>query len=272
MISIDSSQPGNLSRRVASCIVALCCLATLLAALPNITSAGVCAGDTILTSQAQVDSFTCSEVTVSLVIIGAGITQVDSLSSLTSVGGNLTIRARNLVNVDGLSSVQHVGGGLEICSTQILVHVDGLASLTSVGHLDIRTNASLQDLDGLSSLETIHGDLLVGTNLALLHLDGLASLVSVGGQLNFASNLALVQVDGLASLTSVTEGVYVADHPSLERCCGLFPLLSGNGVGGTVTFAANGSGCNAAQDIIDAGSCIVAVDDLSWSGVKVLYR
>lgn len=222
----------------------------VVAQLPNAVIAQTCAGDVALTTQAEVSAFDCSEVTGDLTISGADIVHLDGLSSLTSVGGSLSI-ANNptLSDLGGLSSLASIGGSLHMQNNEALTHVGGLSSLASVG-----------------------GSVLVLRNTALMHLDGLSSLTSVSGTLRLWSNFALTHVDGLSSLTSVGSLDITLNH-TLTRCCGLFPVLNGNGVADTVTISDNGVACNSVQDVLSGGQCTpTAVDETTWSDVKQRYR
>lgn len=107
---------------------------------------------------------------------------------------------------------------------------------------------------------------------SLTNVDGLSSLTSVGRRLTLYSNNALTNVDGLSSLTLVGGDVSLTTNAALTRCCGLFPLLNRSGVGGTVEISGNGAGCNSAQDILDGGRCVVAVDKTTWGSMKRSYR
>src|SRR5690606_17336980 len=88
--------------------------------------APVCTGNITLTTQAQVNDFNCSKVVGDLTISGNDITNLDSLSELTEVTGNLSIY-----------------------NNPILTNMDGLSSLTKVGvKILVYNNASLEDVDG----------------------------------------------------------------------------------------------------------------------------
>jgi len=78
-----------------------------------------------LNTQAHVDSFqndfgdggTCDTVTVSLIIIGPDISNLDALSDLTAIGGDLDIQENDaLVNIDSLSKLTGLGNDLFIGS------------------------------------------------------------------------------------------------------------------------------------------------------------
>ena len=138
-----------------------------------------------LTSQAQVDSFSLSAVSGTLIISGEGITNLDGLAGLTFVGGSLSI---------GNDDVFH--------PNSLLRNIDGLAGVTSVG-----------------------GDLWIIDNTVLTNVDGLAGITSVGGEMWIAFNGALTNVDGLAGITSMGGGLRIHDNDALSRCCGLVSIL-----------------------------------------------
>ena len=227
-------------------------LATLFALglAPRPLHAQVCSSDITLTTQAQVDAFNCSEVTGDVMIDGTVVMNLDGLSVLTSVGGDLVItRNPALTNINGLSVLTSVGGSLLIYSNYALNNINGLSGLTSVG-----------------------GDLDLTANYALTNVDSLSSLTSIGGYLIILGSHALTNVDGLSALTSVGGRLRVYVNAALSRCCGLFPLLNGNGVGGSVDILDNSAGCNSAQDILTRGPCTTAVSETTWANMKQVYR
>jgi hypothetical protein len=121
----------------------------------------LCSEDITLTSQAQVDAFPatfgCTEMTGSLTISGKDITNLDSLHSLTKVGGNLRIGSNpNLSDLTGLSSLTYAGAGagaypgVHITYNPRLINLGGLSKLTSIrGMLEISNNDMLANLDAL---------------------------------------------------------------------------------------------------------------------------
>lgn len=226
-----------------------CSMIIALLGAPYLVFAQTCTGDVTLTTPAEVDAFDCSVVTGDLTVSGAEITNLDGLSSLTSVGGNLSIANNSsLTDLSGLSSLAAIGGTLHVQGNDVLTQLDGLSELASVG-----------------------GSVLILRNTALGQLHGLSSLASIGGTLRIWSNFALTNVDGLSSLTSAGS-LDVTLNFTLTRCCGLYPLLSGSGVADTITLADNGGGCNSEQDVLGGGPCITAVNETTWSHVKRRYR
>lgn len=94
----------------------------------------------------------------SLVSVGGGLnlsnnplTDINSLSGLTTVGGTFSLHETDITNVDGLSALTSVSGNLTINDTNI-TNVNGLSSLNDVGELRLHANPSLSDLTGLSNL------------------------------------------------------------------------------------------------------------------------
>jgi len=167
--------------------------------------------DIYLTSQAEVDAFSvsgCTTVTGNLRISGRGITSIEGLSNLTSVGGGLTIGQTtlgrvSLATLDGLEGLTSVGGGLSILNIASLTNIDGLINLTSLGGgLDIIGNTSLPNLLGLKNLASVEG-LHIHGNDSLTSLDGLANLTNMSNALFISSNTSLTSLYGLANLTSV---------------------------------------------------------------------
>jgi len=90
------------------------------------------------------------------------VTDNDGLAAFEGcevIDGSLVIGTKDLkvsssvTNVDALSSLTSVEGGLFIRRNDALTDIDGLSNLTSVGeNIGIRRNDALTDIDGLSSL------------------------------------------------------------------------------------------------------------------------
>lgn len=86
------------------------------------------------------------------------MTNVDSFSTLRTVGGNLFIQSNGeLENVDGFSSLTLVLGDLHINGNG-MTNVDGFSSLTSVGgYLFINGHPNLANLNGFSRVVSVQG-------------------------------------------------------------------------------------------------------------------
>ncbi|HMG17033.1 MAG TPA: hypothetical protein VK590_16360, partial [Saprospiraceae bacterium] len=120
-------------------------------------------GGITFSTQLQIDQFSvdypgCTNITGSVTISGANITNLNGLSQLSSIVGGLYIQANPvLTSLNGLSSVSSVGGSVIISNNSVLSSLTGLGSITSIGSLNINNNASLSSLSGLSSLSSIGG-------------------------------------------------------------------------------------------------------------------
>jgi hypothetical protein len=246
-------------------------ISIVLAAFSLQTWGSDCAPSDIgLSKQVEVDALSvsgCTTVTGDLVISGNGITSIEGLSNITSVGGDLRIfNNAALTSLDGLSNLTSLGGGMEISYNISLISLDGLSNITNVsGYLRISGNVALRNLDDLASLTSVGGLFFITNNTYLTNVGGLANLAivdgyleilgnatlssldgfsglnSVGGGLKIVGNSRLTNVDGLSSLISVGQGLWITDNSVLSQCSTVSRLLDqwddakpgpGLGVGG----------------------------------------
>jgi len=207
-------------------------------------------GDLILNSQAQVDAFNYTSVTGSLRVLSAGITNVNGLSELTTVGSDFYIASTAVSNVNPLSNLVSVGKSLAITNNNALANVDGLSNLTFIGeHLSFHDDISLTNVNGLSKLTSIGGGvtlsgnrmltnidlfsgfttldfLIIDHNNALANLNGFSNLTSIAGMLQIESNPALVDLSGLSKLKSVSRQMEISFNTNLTNVDGLSALTS----------------------------------------------
>ena len=119
-----------------------------------------------LINQAQVDNFAttygaCDTTPYGLTIDGSDITQVDALSALVTIKGDLKLYAPALADLTGFANLETIEGALHVGSTSAgtsLVNVDALSKVTTLGGLVVYNNDLLEDLDGLSGVTRIAGD------------------------------------------------------------------------------------------------------------------
>ena len=91
--------------------------------------------------QAQVDTFTYTEVTGTLEISGSDITNLDGLGRLPSVRADLIVIANTaLASLDGLSGLTSVERDIGIVDNAVLTSLDGLGGPTSARNVFIREN------------------------------------------------------------------------------------------------------------------------------------
>jgi hypothetical protein len=198
------------------------------------------------TTQTQVDSFAinypgCTEILGSVIFEGDptnDITNLNGLSTLTSIGGNLSIGSAmwpggciglNLNSLSGLNNITKIGGDLRLCGCS-LSDLAGLESLTSVeGNFIIHDNY-LASLSGLEQLDSIGYNLKIGEvseygdpygNNGLQNLSELGGLNYVGLSISIAGNNSLSSLIGLKNLTSIGGFLEINMNSSLINLAGL---------------------------------------------------
>ena len=215
---------------------------TLIVALFFVTKvfAQPCPDSLYLTSQAQVDSFqvlypNCTEIDGDVVIDGGDITNLNGLSILTLIGGDLQIGVLysnnpNLINLAGLDNVTSVGG-----------------------HLDIYNNDALTSLTGLDNMTFVGGRLLISSNDALSSLTGLDNVTSVGGTLWISENDALTSLTGLDNINADSiEDLYIDENQLLSSCAILSICNYLANPNGTISIYNNATGCDSPEEVQDS--------------------
>jgi hypothetical protein len=117
---------------------------------PDTSNSCLPEGITFIT-QAQIDNFQtnypgCTEIAGDVTIQGSGITNLNGLSILTSIGGNLWIYSSDaLASLTGLEGLTSIGGPLGISGNNSLTSLSGLENIAagSIADLSITSNLSL---------------------------------------------------------------------------------------------------------------------------------
>src|SRR5260221_12461135 len=128
----------------------------LITVMTTMDAPQVCGGINF-TSQAQVDAFPatydCSDIIGNISISGADITNVDSLASLRTISGSLTISNNpRLTNLNGLRGITSVTT-LIIRANSLLTSVNGFQGLTPLStELEKLGTHNLTNLDVFSGL------------------------------------------------------------------------------------------------------------------------
>jgi len=169
------------------------------------------------TTQAQIDNFqtnypTCTEIEGDVRIIGDDISNLNGLSVLTSIWGNLYIGQwlsqgnPVLTSLTGLDNVTSIGGDVRIWSNEALTSLSGLGNVTFIGgDLSILHNHfALTSLTGLDNVTSIWRSLLIESNFALTSLTGLDNVTSIGGNLWIQWNAALSSLTGLDNIDAAS--------------------------------------------------------------------
>lgn len=185
---------------------------------------------------------------------------IDNNPALTNLNGLQGITGANYLRINGnvglqtlagLDNLAIVRGEFLITGNSSLLHVNALSKLASIqSNLIFDENPLLANLNGLSTLKTIGGILFVqGTN-SLLDLHGLHNLTSLFG-LDVKDNQLLQNLDAMSGITSLNS-LRVRNNAVLSDCCGLYPVLSANGVSGIIEIQGNPNGCNNQLDIVNS--------------------
>lgn len=198
-----------------------------LIALFNSISAQSCLPDGIwFDHQSEVDSFSinypnCTEIVGTVDIVGDDITNLNGLSAITSIGGQLWIRDNPILSdITGLSNLTTINGDLGLLHNPILLSLNGFINLTSVGHIEFFSD-TITSLDGLNSLYYVGGDFHIGSAKLLTDISALSGLTSIGGTLIIVGATALENLSGLNNLKTIGENLTLLGNSSLTSLYGL---------------------------------------------------
>jgi N-acetylneuraminic acid mutarotase len=223
------------------------------------------------TAQQQIDNFQtnfpgCSEIEGNVSIFMSNITNLNGLSVLNTIGGNLSISSNpSLVSLSGLGGLTSIGGSFYIDNNNSLINFEGLENLNSVsGDFDIGYveygNPSLTSLDGLNNLDSIGGRLWITSNPQLTDLTGLENLTGIGGDLWIEGNSSLSSLQGLDSLNSFTiNNLFIFGNSNLYDCDILSICEFLNNPNGTINIEDNNSGCNNPEEVQQA--CLTTLEE-----------
>lgn len=159
-----------------------------------------CGGDVTLTTQAEVDAFSCSNITGNLIIEGSDINDLDAIATGSgfnlSIGGDIIVRnCPNLSSLEGIDIVTGVGGRFVL---------ENLPSVTTMGGFNFSLS-SCRELN-ISSCPALILDksFIVLNNVDFfLNIEGLMVSQDLSGQfsnLTFAPNIRIFGNNGLQGL------------------------------------------------------------------------
>ncbi|MBK9733780.1 MAG: T9SS type A sorting domain-containing protein [Saprospiraceae bacterium] len=205
-------------------------------------------GNLIFTTQAEIDNFP-----------NLGCTQIV---------GNLTISGANITNLNGLSTITSISEALIISDNLMLADLSGLDGLVSLSSLQVYNNPNMTSLIGLNAqLDTINGDVFISNN-NLTNLIGLGNITTIESGLQISDSPVLNVLFGLESLTSIQGSLFVGESANLVNLTGLTSL---NYVGGGIEIYNNASmtslsGINSGITAIGGGINIYGNPTLSSLG------
>lgn len=181
-------------------------------------------------TQYSIDSFlinypNCTEIEGDVIISGNGINNLNGLSQITQIGGNLEILDNpDLSSLLELISLEAIGGTLLISGNESLINLSGLDSLKTIGNNLFLYFNRLSNLSGLGSISCIQGFLSIIGNDSLNNLQGLNNLKYINKELTVISNTELINMTGLDSLEYIGGGLLIAHNPMLKSLIGLNSL------------------------------------------------
>lgn len=159
---------------------------------------------------------------------------IDGFSGLTIIKGNLSIGVDvgggalglpNLSDLNGLSNLESVNGDIQISGTKIR-NLQGLESITiAIKDLTISYNNSLENLSGLENLASIGGSLFLSNNANIREVNALSNLLQIGDILEVASNSRLTDVSGFSNLISAENALTMYSNSTLATLGNAFQNL-----------------------------------------------
>ena len=249
-------------------------IANLMLFLISYNASSQCLPDGItFTTQSQINNFQtnypgCTEIEGDVFINGFDIANLNGLSVLNSINGNLII-------------------GNELSSQPFLTDLTGLDNLDTIGgDLRIEYNEALSNLTGLDNLTAVGGDLRIEYNEALTSLSGLNNVEpdSIGNLfIRHNNSLTTCEVQGICNYLASPNGI-VSIHDNASGCnnppeiaiaCGItLPCLPyGNYYFYTQTeideFQTNYTNCTEIEgDVFINGDSIANLNGLStWTSI-----
>jgi hypothetical protein len=242
-------------------------LLVLVVGMINASGQGCLPDGIEFSSQWDIDVFQanysgCTEIIGDVKIQDNTITNLNGLSVLNSIGGDLTIRYNNILtslsglnnlasiggnvlifdndaisNITGMQNITHINGNLEISMNDELLSLTGLDNLTVVdGYFWMKHDDKMINLNGLNNLTIIGGDLLLFENDDLFNFIGLDKLSSIGGYLKIKDNVVLTSFEGLDSLISIGGDLIIEESIALTSLTGIENLTS---IGGGISIMYN---------------------------------
>ncbi|RLD53162.1 MAG: hypothetical protein DRJ05_16810, partial [Bacteroidetes bacterium] len=185
----------------------------------------------VFTSQSEIDDYQinypdCNSIEGDVTIMGADIENLNGLSNLISIWGNLTISQNPLLpSLVSLNNLDLIGGDLIITGNENLISFSGMSYINSIyGNLEIIGN-NIASLNGLYNLESVWGDLIIKQNPLLVDLEELGNLIYIAGNLDIGINASMTSLNGLESITNIGGSVEIYEN-ALSSIDGLQGIAS----------------------------------------------
>lgn len=241
-------------------------------------------GGITLTTQEQVNAFPagnpgCMTIIGNVQIQGAAITNLNGLSSIRQIDGDLIITNNtSLASVTGLGNLRSIGGAVRIQGNTSLTTLQGFDSLRIVrgDFMYISNNTVLSNITALRSLDTVQGIFQIWDSNNLSNLSGLENLKYVGDDLALFRNNNMTNLNGLGGISYIGNALRIYENATLNNLSALNhpvniqgplvitdnPLLSACNVAAVCNylaappsfsaFSGNANGCNSAAQVTTA--------------------
>jgi hypothetical protein len=220
-------------------------------------------GNYWFTSQTDVDNFQgnftgCNSLNGSVYIIASDITNLNGLSTVTSIAGGLVIGHEwlgggnpLLESLAGLENIDSIEGTLHIQYNPLLTTMSGMQNLTYIGgSLNITGNDGMVNLTGLENLTAIGAGIGISGNDAMVNLSGLENVTTAGSYILIRFNDDLTSLTGLDNIEagSITD-LRIYSNDKLADCavksiCDYLAIPGGN-----VEIGSNAPGCNSPVEV-----------------------
>ncbi|MFK7775298.1 MAG: hypothetical protein AB8F94_24375, partial [Saprospiraceae bacterium] len=175
-----------------------------------------------LSTQAEVDAFDCANYAGSITIQGGEITNLNGMSELVTVGGNLlinnttnlvSINFPNLTDIDAALRIT-TNASLNSISFPNLLEVGTVVSGTYAAHsLYLNSNALLLNIDdAFPVLQTIGNNLYIGDNAALSSINTFNNLTEIGLDIWIRGNGSLTSIEGLTNITQIKRELLIENN------------------------------------------------------------
>ena len=196
----------------------------------------------MFTNQEQIDNFQanypgCTEIEGDVEIYGSGITNLNGLSMITSIGGKLDISNTNMVDLMGLNALEFIGEDFIVSGNYLIQSFMGLESLTNIGgSIIIAQLYQLTDISALEGLSELTGNLHI-TNVGLTSLYGLHNIITIDGYVSLYECCDIESFEGLQSLNYIggnfeinsnTDAINLSGLENLQTIGGDFVLVNNN--------------------------------------------
>ena len=225
--SLDGVNNFNISNNAPGCST----LSGIEAACLEI----VCTGDFVLRSQAEIDTFSCTQVTGTLSISSTDPVSLQPLNQLKQVG-TLAIDFLVAENLSGLENLETIDQDVLIQSAVgFPISTQGLGVVGSIRNLTVLNSSDLQDFAGFTGLDSIRGELNIQNNSQIRDFHGLNQVKSIGS-LVVSENRRLTSFSGFDSLRSINLFATIERNNALDSLTGLGQLQF---VGGNFTIREN---------------------------------